>query len=284
MQGLSLAAFTVLCWASAFPTIRIAVRAFGPMEIALLRALAASVVLGGIALIRRSPLPAPRDWPFLAALGMVGHSLYTATLSLGQTRIPSATASFLIASAPIWMVVLGRLAGVERISRWSAAGLLVSLLGVLLISLGRAGALKVNGYALIVLGAALLQALYSLGQRPLLARYSGLQVVTACVICAAIGFLPWTGPALAQFRQAGAGARAAVLFLGVVPTAVGYWTWASANRLLPVSLAGSSLYLVPPVALLLGWGVLGEAPTPLSLAGGALVVGGVAMVQRLGRR
>ena len=284
LQGLSMAALTVLCWASAFPAIRIAIRAFGPMEVAFLRALAASAALGAIALARRSALPALRDLPYLAALGLVGHALYTATLSLGQTHIPAATASFLIASAPIWMVLLGRLAGVERIGWWSGAGLLVSLLGVLLISLGRAGGLKINAYALIVLGAAVLQALYSLGQRPMLSRYSGLQVVTACSVCAAVGFLPWSGRALAQFQQAGAGARGAVLFLGVVPTAVGYWTWADANRHLPVSTAGSFLYLVPPVALLLGWAVLGEAPTLLSLAGGALVVGGVAMVQRRGRR
>jgi drug/metabolite transporter (DMT)-like permease len=277
-----MAGLTVLCWASAFPTIRIAVRAFVPMEIAFLRAVAASLVLGGILLAKGAGLPALRDLPRLAVLGLVGHSLYTATLSLGQRHIPAAAASFLIASAPTWMVLLGRLSGAARLSRWGLAGMLVSLLGVLVISLGRGGALKVNSYALIVLGAAVLQALYSIGQRPLLSRYSGLQVVAACVICAGLGFLPWSASALAQFRAAGAGSRGAVLFLGVVPTAVGYWTWADANRHLPVSVAGSFLYLVPPVALLMGWAVLGEAPTALSLAGGALVVGGVAMIQRLG--
>jgi drug/metabolite transporter (DMT)-like permease len=282
--GLALVAVTVLCWASAFPAIRIAVRGFGPLEVAFLRAAAATLVLGALAIIRRVGLPAWRDLPALAGLGLVGHSLYTATLSLGQTRIPAATASFLIASAPIWMVVIGRLTGTERVTRWSLAGLLVSLAGVLAISLGRGGALRLNSHALIVLGAALLQAVYSMGQRPLLARRSGLQVVAFAVLAAALGFLPWSGRALAQFAQAGAGPRCAVLFLGVVPTAVGYWTWAGANRHLSASVAGSCLYLVPPVALLLGWAVLGEVPTALSLAGGALVVGGVAMVQRLGRR
>jgi len=101
LQGLAAAALTVVCWASAFPAIRIAVREFGPLEVAFLRAAAAAVVLGGIAWARREPLPALRDLPLLAGLGVVGHSLYTATLSLGETRIPAGTASFLIASAPI---------------------------------------------------------------------------------------------------------------------------------------------------------------------------------------
>ena len=282
-RGLALAAVTVLCWASAFPAIRIAVRGFGPLEVAFLRAAAASLVLGAIAGYRRAGLPRLGDLPALAGLGLVGHSLYTATLSLGQTRIPAATASFLIASAPIWMVVIGRLTGTERVTRWGVAGLLVSLAGVLVISLGRGGALRLNGYALVVLGAAVLQAVYSMGQRPVLARCSGLQMVTCAAVFAALGFLPWSGRALAQFARAGAGPRCAVLFLGVVPTAVGYWTWASANRRLPAAVAGSFLYLVPPVALLMGWAALGEAPTALSLGGGVLVVGGVAMVQRLGR-
>jgi drug/metabolite transporter (DMT)-like permease len=283
LHGLAMASLTVVCWASAFPAIRIAVREFGPLEVAFLRAVAASAVLGGIALARGTAWPAWRDMPFIALLGLLGHSLYTATLSQGQTRIPAAAASFLIASAPIWMVLIGRMTGAERITRWGLAGLLVSLLGVFLISLGRGGALKVNGYALIVLAAAVLQAVYSMGQRPLLARYSGLQVVTWCAVFSAIAFLPWSGRALAQFAHAGTGPRFCVLFLGVVPTGVGYWSWADANRHLPVSVAGSFLYLIPPVALFIGWAVLGEAPSLLSLSGGALVVGGVAMVQRLTR-
>jgi drug/metabolite transporter (DMT)-like permease len=283
LHGLAMAALTVVCWASAFPAIRIAVRTFGPLEVAFLRALAASLALGGIALARRAALPAWRDLPMLAVLGVLGHSLYTATLSLGETHIPSAAASFLIASAPIWMVLVGRVSGSEKVTRWGLAGLVVSLSGVFVISLGRGGALQLNGYALVVLAAAVLQAVYSMGQRPLLTRYSGLQVVTWCAVFAALAFLPWAGPAFAQFARAGTGPRCCVLFLGVVPTAVGYWTWADANRHLSASAAGSFLYLVPAVALFIGWLVLGEAPTLLSLAGGALVVGGVVMVQKLGR-
>jgi drug/metabolite transporter (DMT)-like permease len=284
LHGLAMGALTVICWASAFPTIRIAVRAIGPLEVAFLRALAGSLVLGGIALAKGVRLPAWRDLILLAVLGVVGHSLYTATLSLGQTRIPAATASFLITSSPIWMVLIGRIFQHEKITRWAWAGLVVSLSGVFLISLGRGGALKINAYALVILGAALIQAIYSMGQRPLLVRYSGLEVVTYCVIFGCLAFLPWSGRAFSQFAHAPAGPRFCVLFLGVVPTSIGYWTWANANRHLPVSVAGSFLYLVPATVLLIGWLVLGEVPALLSLCGGALVLGGVAMVQKLGRK
>jgi drug/metabolite transporter (DMT)-like permease len=283
LHGLIMAALTVVCWASAFPAIRIAVRAFGPLEVAFLRAVAGAVVLGGIALAKGVRRPGWRDLIAFAGLGVVGHSLYTATLSLGQTRIPAATASFLITSAPIWMVLIGRIVHHDKVTRWAMAGLAVSLSGVFLISLGRGGALKINAYALIVLAAALLQAFYTMGQRPLLARYSGLEVVTYCVLFAVLGAAPWAGRAFVQFAHAPAGPRFCVLFLGVVPTAVGYWTWADANRHLPVSTAGSFLYLVPVMALAIGWVVLGEVPALLSLCGGTLVLGGVVMVQKLGK-
>jgi drug/metabolite transporter (DMT)-like permease len=55
-------------------------------------------------------------------------------------------------------------------------------------------------------------------------------------------------------------------------------------RHLAPSAAGSFLYLVPAVVLVLAWTILGELPSPLSVAGGVLVVAGVVVVQRLGKR
>jgi drug/metabolite transporter (DMT)-like permease len=52
---------------------------------------------------------------------------------------------------------------------------------------------------------------------------------------------------------------------------------------LPPSVAGSFLYLVPAVVVVLAWALLGELPTAPSLAGGGLVVAGVVIVQRLKR-
>jgi drug/metabolite transporter (DMT)-like permease len=74
---------------------------------------------------------------------------------------------------------------------------------------------------------------------------------------------------------------AAALFLGVVPTAVGYSTWAVAMKNLAPSAAGAFLYLVPAVVLGLAWAFLGELPNATAVLGGALVIAGVIAVQRL---
>ena len=53
---------------------------------------------------------------------------------------------------------------------------------------------------------------------------------------------------------------------------------------LPAAQAASFLYLVPPVATLIGFVWLGEVPTPVALIGGSLALGGVLVVNTLGRR
>jgi len=280
-RGFAAAGATVVCWASAFVAIRVAVRSFAPEEVAWLRFCSAAVVLGVIALVTRMPLPRARDLPALAGLGLVGHALYNLALAWGQARVPAADASFIISSAPIWMVVLAAGLRQERPSVARAAAMLVSLGGVALIAMGRGGRLVLDPPALVVVAASVMQAVYSMGQRPLLSRYSALQVSAFTVFAALIWLTPFEPTAVRHLFVRPWSHGAAALFLGVVPTAVGYSTWAVAMRNLSPSSAGSFLYLVPAVVLVLAWAILGEFPPGLSVAGGVLVVIGVVAVQRL---
>jgi drug/metabolite transporter (DMT)-like permease len=68
------------------------------------------------------------------------------------------------------------------------------------------------------------------------------------------------------------------VYLGVFPGAVAYACWAYVLSRMPAGRASSSLYLVPPIAVIIGWLVLGERPGALALAGGAVALGGVALV------
>jgi drug/metabolite transporter (DMT)-like permease len=217
----------------------------------------------------------------VAALGLVGHALYNLALAWGQARVPAASASFIISSAPIWMVALAAILGQERPGPARVVAMLVSLAGVALIAVGRGGRLVLDPPALIVVAASVMQATYSMGQRPLLTRYSALQVSTLTVLAALAWLTPFAPAALRHLVERPWSHGAAALFLGVVPTAVGYSTWASAMRNLAPSSAGSFLYLVPAVVVALAWAVLGELPSGLAIAGGALVVAGVVAVQRL---
>jgi drug/metabolite transporter (DMT)-like permease len=72
----------------------------------------------------------------------------------------------------------------------------------------------------------------------------------------------------------------AVGFLALGASALGFLTWAYAVARVEVTAAASTLYAVPPVAALVGWIALGEVPSPLTAAGGAIALAGVALTSR----
>ncbi|MGE5623390.1 MAG: DMT family transporter [Methanocella sp.] len=273
-------AITVTTWASAFVGIRVGLQAFSPYHVALLRYLVASVTLAVYAAVARLAPPDRRDLPVIALSGLVGIALYNVLLGYGEVALPAATASFIIASAPVWMALCGVVALKERIRPAGWVGLAVSFAGVAAIALGKGQGLSINGRALVVLAAAVAQSLYSLIQKPLLRRYRPLQIATYAIWSGTLALLPFAGGLVRAVAAAPVGSTLAVVYLGIVPGALGYVMWAQALASVPASTAGSYLYLVPPLALGLGWAWLGEVPSLVSLLGGALVVAGVMVVNR----
>lgn len=175
------AGIAAVLWASAFPAIKVALQEFSPYHVALLRYCAASAALAVVALVKRLPLPALKDIPVFLLLGLIGFTIYNIALNYGQVTVPAATSSFIVASAPIWMAIIAALFLGEKLKPLGWFGIILSFVGVGIIALGSAGGIQLNVRALAILGASLASALYSLGQKPLLKRYSPLQIVTYAI-------------------------------------------------------------------------------------------------------
>ena len=71
-----------------------------------------------------------------------------------------------------------------------------------------------------------------------------------------------------------------MVYLGLGPTSIGFVGWAYALARTDAGRLGSTTYLVPPLAVLLGWALLGEVPPLLALPGGILCLAGVAVARR----
>jgi drug/metabolite transporter (DMT)-like permease len=284
LRTLTFAVITVLVWASAFAAIRVGLQAFSPVHVALLRYLIAALVLAVYALITHMPLPRREDIPRLALAGLVGFTLYNTLLNLGEVTVPSAVASFIIASAPVFMALLATFFLGERLRLFGWLGIALSFVGVSVIAFGSGTGLQIDPRAIVILLAALAQSLYSVGQKPLLTRYSPFQFTSYAIWFGVLFLLIFAPGLLDEVRAAPIGSLLALAYLGIFPGAIGYITWSYVLARTPASTAASILYMIPVLALFIAWIWLGEVPSVLALFGGVLIIMGVITVNVLGRR
>lgn len=271
---------TVTLWGSAFVGIRDAGAAVSPGALALGRVLVSSAVLGAVALVRREPLPPRRDLLQIAVFGVLFLALYSVTLNAAERRVDAGTAAMIVNTGPIVIAVLAGVFLHEGFPPKLFAGCAVAFAGCLLIGLAtsRSGTRVGIGIVLCAL-AALAYAVAVVVQKPVLARVSPFQVTWIGCAAATIACLPFA-PALARDARADPHALGWIVYLGLMPTAVGFVAWSFALRRTSAGRMASLAYLIPVVAIVLGWGLLGETPRPLAAAGGALCLTGVYLARR----
>jgi len=158
---------------------------------------------------------------------------------------------------------------------------LVAFTGVALIAAGvsRHGLAATWGAALCLI-AALAYAAGLIVQKPALRGASALSVTWVACCVATIACLPYAPSLLHEARRASASSLLWTVYLGLGPTAIGFSAWAFALARTEVSRLGVTTYLVPPLAVLLGWIALGETPPLLAAPGGALCLLGVSLARR----
>jgi drug/metabolite transporter (DMT)-like permease len=273
-------AATVLLWGSAFAAIRAALEHFSAGHLSVLRLLVATAVLCAFAAARGVRLPAARDLPAIAAVGFAGMTAYQVLLNSGERTVPAGTASLLVNLSPVFTAIGASLWLSEAMTRRRWAGVAVACGGATLIAVAGDGGVSFGAGALLVVGAAVVQAAFFLGQKPLLRRYGSLELTTWAMALGTLMALPLAPGLAGSLGDAGAEPLAAVLFLGAGASAVGFVTWGYACSHVDVSVAAACLYAVPVVAFGLGWVWLGEEPSVVAVVGGFIALSGVAVVTR----
>lgn len=267
----------VLLWASAFPAIRVAAPELGVFGLSIARLAIAAIALAVIAPFARVRLPAARDLPLILACGFFGMAAYQVLLNGGELGVPAGTASIIVAAAPLVSVAIAAGLFGEKLTGLKIAGSAVAIAGVALVSFARSG-VSLSTAVWIVVAAMIVQGIYHPLTKPLLKKYSGLEVATYGMIAGTVMLLPTLPAALTDLTTASAGAWAAAAYLGLLPSALGFVLWGYAVARLPVATSTSLLYLVPPVAVLIAFVWLGELPVVSELAGGAVVIAGVVTI------
>lgn len=276
---------TLLAWASAFIVIRGTAPMFSGGALALGRLAVGTVVLGVVVLIgRRWVTPTLREWMFLAGYGIGWFGAYNVALNLAEKTLDAGTTAMIINIAPI-LIALG--AGVilrEGIPKWLAIGAAVAFVGAILIGIGTGarGFDDISGVLWCLVGA-VTYAAGVLFQKPLLSRLPNAQVTWLGCALGMVACLPFLGQLAVGIRTAPPLGLWGIVYLGVVPTALAFSLWTFALSRMPAGQLGVSTYIVPPLVIVLGLFVFGEAPTVLAVIGGAVCLVGVALSRRRGR-
>jgi len=258
-----------------------------PFEVALARFVLAGAVYAAL-LLARPPRVARRDLAGLAALGFVAIPLNQGLFLGGLSLTTPGHAALLYATTPVFVFLIGAWRGEERATPRKLAGIGVAFAGVAVVLASR-GQLSGAGDAraglagdVLVLLAVMAWAVYVVFGKAYVGRYG---VVTTTGLTVVIGTLLYVPLGLAVSREASfravspvgwASVAYLVILTSVVAYLVYYWSLARAEASRVAIWSNTQ----PVLTALLAWAIHGDPLTGAFLAGGALVIAGVALTQR----
>ncbi|MFE3173112.1 DMT family transporter [Amycolatopsis sp. NPDC059090] len=270
-------AITLTLWASAFVGIRYAGADFTPGALALGRLLAGAAGLGAIMVLRREGLPPRTAWPGILGVGFFWFGLYTVALNWGEQHADAGTAALIVCIGPIFLALLSGWLLHEGFPPQLFIGLAIAFAGTAIVGWSSGHGTNTVFGILLCLVAAAGYAIGVTAQKTALKDASALQVTTFGCAVGAVACLPFAGQLITDLATAPTGSTLVMLYLGLFPSALAFYTWAFALSRTTAGRLGTTTYVVPLLVVLLSWLLLSEAPTLLALAGGALSLAGVAI-------
>lgn len=278
------AGITVLFWSSAFPAVRYSLEYYSPESLMLFRFLVASALLLGYCAIKKVPLPQKKDMPLFALSGFVGVFLYMWAFNTGANMVLSGISSFIIASAPIFTLILSIKFLREKASPLIWLGVIVSFAGIIIIGSTQVTEMQINTGVWLILTAAVATSIFNIIQKHILRKYTAIQATTYAITFGTLFMCIFLPDLMRELPTAPIGANLLVVYLGTFPAALAYLTWGYAlSKVDKTVYVTSFLYLMPFLASIMAFFWLGERMPPLAFFGGVIVIAGMVMVNLVGK-
>ena len=287
-RGQLIAAFAAVyvLWGSTYLAIRFAIETLPPWLMAGARFIVAGIILYAIARLRGARRPTGTNWAATLLIGALLLLGGNGAVVWAETRVPSGLTALLVATVPIWMVLLDWLQPRgNRPTRGVIAGLVLGFIGLgVLIGpgeiLGR-GQVDLLGAAALTFGSITWAAgsVYSrrvrLPSSPILA--TGMEMLGGGALLVALSLV--TGEA-AGFSPGGVTAQSllALLYLIVFGSLIGFTAYIWLLQHASAARVSTYAFVNPVVAVVLGWAMANEELTPRMIGAAAVIVAAVALI------
>lgn len=275
-------AIFLMLWSGGYAIAKIALRHVEPMTLLSLRYGAALLIVLPLLVILRPPLPARRDVGHILVVGFLIQCVYFGVSYLSFARGISAGAMALIVSLqPIVVGIVAPLFVTERVTVWRWIGLLLGLAGAALVIVSKSAVESSNPLPLVgafvalfaMSGATIYEKRFGVSAHPLVSnalQYSvGFAVLTPVALALETYHVAWDLEFLGAlgYLVIGNSLIAITLLLAMI-------------RRGEASRVSALLFLVPPLAALIAWFLVGEVMPPLAWGGFALAALGVGLATR----
>jgi drug/metabolite transporter (DMT)-like permease len=277
-----------LIWGVNFIVVKVGAQLLQPLAFNSGRVTIAAVALILIVLAIREPWPSRRDTVRLLALGVLGNGLYQWFFIEGISRTRAGDAALVLAAAPALMAIIGRVLGVERVTRRRVLGIAASLFGMALVVFGsgKADPTATRDVAtlagnMLVLAACVCWALYTVLLKPYTERVPGIPLSALTMVGGAVPLVLVSMPQVAatSWTALPVSAWGALLYSGLLALAVAYLFWYRGVRVLGPTRSAMYSNLQPVVALVVAWIALGEKPTVIQVLGAVAIMTGLLLTR-----
>lgn len=282
-------ALVYVFWGSTYLGIRVAVERIPPILLAGVRfTVAGWLLLAFCGLTGRRVAVNRRQFAQLAFLGFILLGVSNAILAWSELYVPTGLAALVVAVVPIWFLLVERfiLPTGDRVTAWGVGGVALGALGVAVLLWPKVSAGETLGWMQLVACAGLLASSFCWAFGSVLSRRWKVRVdplvASGWQMACAGGIDLIAGLVLGDEHRAtwDATSLAAVLYLVVFGSWVGYSAYIWLLRHVPTAKVATYAYVNPVVAVFLGWLFLGESIDRYILAGAAIIVPAVALVTR----
>jgi len=277
----------IVFWALAFPFIQIGLDRLSFINLTIMRFFVVCVTFLILVVLKRNWFSKiyKKDIPSIFLLGFFGVMVYHFGLNYGEQYITAGAASLIIATSPVYIVILAAVFLKEKITFFKFLGILLALFGVIIISiLGKQGEkiqIQTAFAAIAVLIAAIVSAFYTITGKKLLSRYNGLSLTAYAILFGSIILIPlsiFNSSLINEVSNMQSVTWFAVIFLGVFSTVIGYGIWYMALEIKTASEISVYLYAIPVLSTIASYILFKDAITIFFILGGIFVIIGIVLV------